>query len=220
MSQDMSEIMSGDLSENMPEDWTERMSQDMSERLPEEMSARTSALRRKSLKDVSASRSEHVPRERQKGCLKGTEKYVSSNVRRCGRKMQGGGWEFWGGLGSLAGWRTAGLNLLKMTRPRLANGMELQGRVLVVLGVLQSFAGWQTAALNLHKKTRRRPQGLVGAARKVCRGLNSVQNTSCGLSRCQDWQTSKGEQESKFHTCGGPTRRPGHGQGRGRRIFS
>ena len=37
-----------------------------------------------------------------------------------------------------------------------------------------SFEGWQTAALNVHKKTLPRPQGLVGAAGKVCRGLSGA----------------------------------------------
>ena len=39
---------------------------------------------------------------------------------------------------------------------------------------LGSFEGWQTAALNVHKKTLPRPQGLVRAAGKVCRGLSGA----------------------------------------------
>ena len=42
--------------------------------------------------------------------------------------------EFWGVLGSFAGWQTAGSKLHKKTMSRLANGMELQGSVLGVLG--------------------------------------------------------------------------------------
>ena len=37
-----------------------------------------------------------------------------------------------------------------------------------------SFAGWQTAALNVLKRTLPGPQGLVGAAGKVCRGLSGA----------------------------------------------
>ena len=39
---------------------------------------------------------------------------------------------------------------------------------------LASFAGWQTAALNVLKRTLPGPQGLVGAAGKVCRGLSGA----------------------------------------------
>ena len=41
-------------------------------------------------------------------------------------------------------------------------------------GGFGGFEGWQTAALNVHKKTLPRPQGLVGAAGKVCRGLSGA----------------------------------------------
>ena len=37
-----------------------------------------------------------------------------------------------------------------------------------------SFEGWQTAALNPPKGTLPRPQGFVGAAGKVCRGLSGA----------------------------------------------
>ena len=37
-----------------------------------------------------------------------------------------------------------------------------------------SFEAWQTAALNLLKRTLPRPQGLVGAAGKVHRGLSGA----------------------------------------------
>ena len=52
-----------------------------------------------------------------------------------------------------------------------------------------SFEGWQTAALNVHKKTLPRPQGLVRAAGKVCRGLSGALGAAgdgfgefCGLA--------------------------------------
>ena len=41
-----------------------------------------------------------------------------------------------------AGWQTADLNVHKKTRPRLANGMELQRRVLEFWGVWGSFGGF------------------------------------------------------------------------------
>ena len=46
-----------------------------------------------------------------------------------------------------------------------------------------SFEGWQTAALNVHKKTLPRPQGLVGAAGKVCRGLSGAWELQGRVSR-------------------------------------
>ena len=56
------------------------------------------------------------------------------------------------------------LNFLKFS-----DVLELQGRV---CRVLASFEGWQTAAWDLRKRTLPRPQELVGAAGKVCRGLS------------------------------------------------
>ena len=57
-----------------------------------------------------------------------------------------------------------------------------------------SFEGWQTAALNLLKRTLPRPQGLVGAAGKVCRGLSGaweLQGRVCGvLASFEGWQTA------------------------------
>ena len=93
-------------------------------------------------------------------------------------------------LASFAGWQTAALNILKRTLPGpqelvgaagkvcrglsgawecrgLSGAWELQER-------LASFAGWQTAALNVLKRTLPGPQGLVGAAGKVCRGLSGA----------------------------------------------
>ena len=56
----------------------------------------------------------------------------------------GGFWSF-GGFGRVlegfAGWQTADLNVQKKTRRRLANGMELQRRVLGVWGSFGGFCG-------------------------------------------------------------------------------
>ena len=54
---------------------------------------------------------------------------------------------------------------------------------------LASFAGWQTAALNVLKRTLPGPQGLVGAAGKVCRGLSGAWECR-GLSGAWELQGS------------------------------
>ena len=56
---------------------------------------------------------------------------------------------------------------------------------------LGNFAGWQTAALNVHKKTLPGPQGLVGAAGKVCRGLSGAWELQGRVWRVfAGWQTA------------------------------
>ena len=64
-------------------------------------------------------------------------------------------------------------------------------------GGFESFEGWQTAALNRLKRTLPRPQGLVGAAGKVCRGLSGaweLQGRVWGVLRAgkrQPWTSIK-----------------------------
>ena len=56
---------------------------------------------------------------------------------------------------------------------------------------MASFEGWQTAALNVHKKTLPRPQGLVRAAGKVCRGLSGAWELQGRvLGSFEGWQTA------------------------------
>ena len=60
---------------------------------------------------------------------------------------------------------------------------------------MASFAGWQTAALNVLKRTLPGPQGLVGAAGKVCRGLSGAWELQgrvapWGLASFAGWQTA------------------------------
>ena len=112
----------------------------------------------------------------------------------------------------------------------LSGAWELQGRV---WGVLASFEGWQTAALNLFTATasgtcwnctgsaaaccvleRRRNRDCCGMS-----GSWEVHRNCCGLSGswavnrgCYglggSWKVQSIGNEKKFHTCGGPRRRP------------
>ena len=101
------------------------------------------------------------------------------------------------GLASFAGWQAAarapgtrwscrkGLPRpewrLGVPRPEWRLGAAGEG--------LASFAGWQTAALNVLKRTLPGPQGLVGAAGKVCRGLSGAWECR-GLSGAWELQGS------------------------------
>ena len=130
------------------------------------------------------------------------------------------------GFGGFEAWQTAALNAYKKPLLRPEGALEpllwpcggfcvREWRVLGLLGYLvpaelcellerlEGFGGfeaWQTAALNAYKKPLLRPEGALEPLLWPCGGF-------CVLGVLE-----------KFHTCGGPRRRPGLGEGRGRRI--
>ena len=131
------------------------------------------------------------------------------------------------GFGGFEAWQTAALNAYKKPLLRPEGALEpllwpcggfcvREWRVLGLLGYLvpaelcellerlEGFGGfeaWQTAALNAYKKPLLRPEGALEPLLWPC-------GSFCVLGVLE-----------KFHTCGGPRRRPGLGEGRGRRIF-
>ena len=75
------------------------------------------------------------------------------------------------------------------------------------VGRFGGFEAWQTAALNAYKKPLLRPWGALEPLL-----------WSCGGFCLQRWAW-QGFKKDRIHTSGGPRRRPGLGEGRGRRII-
>ena len=74
-------------------------------------------------------------------------------------------------------------------------------------GGFGGFEAWQTAALNAYKKPLLRPWGALEPLLWPCGGF------------CLQRWAWQGFKKDRIHTSGGPRRRPGLGEGRGRRIF-
>ena len=105
----------------------------------------------------------------------------------------------------------------------------LLGKVFGILEGFGAFAGWQTAALKAHRKSIAVALALGCLLGKLFKGkgLEGLEGfdglNGFGLRGHERFYHSSARavvRQDKFHTCGGPRRRPGLGEGRGRRIYN
>jgi len=119
-------------------------------------------------------------------------------------------------FGAFAGWQTAALKAHR--KPLLWPGLGVPvGEVALALGCLLGKWPWPWGAC-----WGRWGCSLCGLANGSFESLKKViaVDLGCLLGKLFKGKGLEGLEEDKVHTCGGPRRRPGLGEGRGRRIFT